>query len=60
MDNILSTESDSCDYSDAYISVKGRKLFQKLIMLKEEIKSLENVKNILHLDLAYQKSITHL
>ena len=28
-----------CDYSDAYIFVKGRKILQQIMMLKQKIKS---------------------
>ena len=50
--------SDLCDYSDTCIIVKGRvNVIEVLMMLTKEIK-LSRI--MLHLDHAYQNSITHL
>ena len=50
--------SDLCEYSDAYIVVEGRIIVEGN-MLKQEIRS-SSSKIMLHLDHAYQKSITQL
>ena len=48
---------DFCDYSDTYIAVKGRKVVDGNVEANERNK---NVRIMIHLCHAYQKSITHL
>ena len=51
--------SDLCDYRDAYIVVKGRITMKATMQIMKKIK-IQPLRIVLHLDHAYQKSVTHL